>query len=159
PAATLARVADPQSPDPQNPRPLPGRIRTGSCLAWNDCWFFGTYGTVLRWDGKVRTDASPDIRNRRLPTGVNGAGRRADGDGKDAFGVAVGSTSERVLANAPLPSPPGGGPPAQLYSTNGTAWTPTAYTPPTAPQPGDPFRTDLVAVDFDPSGRGWAAGN
>src|SRR5262249_12597530 len=34
-------------------------ITSGACSAWNDCWFFGTYGTVVHWDGKVLSDKSP----------------------------------------------------------------------------------------------------
>ncbi len=33
-------------------------ITTGACLAWNDCWFFGTGGVVVHWDGQSLSNAS-----------------------------------------------------------------------------------------------------
>ncbi len=32
-----------------------GSITSAACFAWNNCWFFGTYGTVVHWDGSVLT--------------------------------------------------------------------------------------------------------
>jgi hypothetical protein len=49
--------------------------------------------------------------------------------------------------------------PAQLYGSGGETFSPLPFAAPTTAQPGDPFRTDLVAVDLDPAGQGWVAGN
>src|SRR5262249_22705320 len=83
----------------------------------------------------------------------------ADASGQ-LFGVAVGSTSSRVADRdaGALPPQPDGSPPPQLYSF-GTIWSPVPFAPPTLPQPGDPYRTDLVATSFDDTGRGWVAGD
>lgn len=151
PAATRDRARDASG----NVRP--GGITTGACAAWNDCWFFGTYGAVVRWNGKTLTDASAPASDPWRWSEYNDAVYRT-GPGGGTFGVAVGSTSGRALSDGPLPPAPGGLAPPQLYSSSGADWSPSAYAPPTIPQPTDPYRTDLVAVDFDETGYGWAAG-
>ena len=138
-----------------NPRRLePGGITSGACLAWNNCWFFGTYGTVVHWDGKTLSDATPPSSQGWLQTEYTDAVAR-QGTAGQALGLAVGATSERAAALGPLPSQPGGSPPPQLFAWNGSVFSPLSLAVPSIPQPGDPYRTDLVAVDLDAEAQGW----
>jgi hypothetical protein len=73
--------------------------------------------------------------------------------------LAVGATSEQAATLGPLPPQPDGAPPPQLFAWSGSAFSPLDFTPPTASQPGDPYRTDLVAVDVNAQAAGWVAGN
>lgn len=155
PQQTLQRVTEPGS-DP--PLLRPGGITSAACIAWNNCWFFGTYGTVVHWDGKVLSDASPNPVDGWLQTEYTGAVARQGAAG-EALGLAVGATSERATTLGPLPPQPDGAPPPQLFAWSGSAFSPLGFTPPTAPQPGDAYRTDLVTVDLDTQAQGWVAGN
>ena len=141
-------------------RPRPGGITSAACLAWNDCWFFGAYGTVVHWNGTQLSDASPDPSLKWLQGEYTAAVARQDPLG-DPFGVAVGATAEFHGAESTseiLPEHEGAAPP-EMQASSGGAFAPVAFTPPTNPQAGDPYRTDLVAVDFDSAGQGWVAGN
>jgi hypothetical protein len=133
----------------------PGGITAAACFAWNNCSFLGTYGTVVHWNGHVLTDTSPDRSNRTLQGEYTGAVAR-QGPAGEPFGAAVGATSEQY-ERGPLES--GGTPPAQFYGSSGGEFSPLAFTPPTMAQLGDPYRTDLMAVDVDAAGQGWVAGN
>jgi hypothetical protein len=140
-----------------------GRITSAACYAWNNCWFFGTYGTVVHWTGQKLVDASPEP-SLRLLQGEYTAAVAREGPAGEPLGVAVGATSERPELG-PL-STVAGSPPAQMYGSSGGAFVPLSYTPftisqtlETSPPTPDPYRTDLVAVDFDSAGQGWVAGN
>ena len=135
-------------------------ITSGTCLAWDDCWFFGTYGAVVHWDGVTLTDDSPAVTLKPwLGTEFTGAALQTD-EGGTAFGVAVGSSNlGNARSGGGLPSQPGGSPPPQLFTFDSSGWAPTAFSPPATPQPSDPFRTDLVGVSLVPGDHGWAAGN
>ncbi len=136
----------------------PGTITSAACFAWNNCWFFGTYGTVIHWNGETLTDASPDRSQSSLQGEYTGAVAR-EGLFGEPLGVAVAATSEGGAAsNNPL-SGLGGAAPPQLYGSGGGAFTPLSFNPPTTPLPNDPYRTDLIGVDLDSAGQGWAAGN
>jgi hypothetical protein len=138
----------------------PGGITSASCLAWNDCWFFGTYGTVLHWDGTQLEDAYPSPALAWLRGEYTAAVAREDLQG-NPFGVAVSATAERYAPESEseiLPEHEGIAPP-EMWASSGGAFSPVPFTPPTSPQNDDPFRTDLVAVDFDAAGQGWVAGN
>jgi hypothetical protein len=172
PEATLKRVTP--APTKETPHPFPdgGTITAGACFAWNNCWFFGTYGTVLHYseveEGEPPKpvlelrDASPGSSQGLLWGEYTAAVARV-GRGSETFGVAVGATSERST-RPPLVTKAPGAPPTQFYGSKGEAFSPLAFAPVTAPpfttpQSGDPYRTDLVAVDFDSAGSGWVAGN
>jgi hypothetical protein len=153
PEATLARVVV-----EKNRRV--GGITSASCLAWNDCWFFGTYGTVVHWDGTQLVDASPYPSLGWLQGEYTAAVTRQDAQG-NPFGVAVGATAERYEPQSEsevLPEHEGAAPP-QMRVSSGGPFSPVPFAPPTSPQGHDPYRTDLVAVDFDAAGEGWVAGN
>ena len=51
-----------------------------------------------------------------------------------------------------------GGPPPADAGSSGGRFAPLPFAPPHDPA-GDPYRTDLVALDFDADGQGWVAGN
>jgi hypothetical protein len=142
-----------------------GAITSGACLAWNDCWFFGDYGAVVRWDGNALTDASPDIvAGPWLATDYTSAIAGSGGPaGPSAFAVGTSGGIDKApsASQAPgaLPARPDGSPPPQASFSSGGPFAPISLPIPSDPQPGDPSRTNLVAVDTDADGRGWVAGN
>jgi hypothetical protein len=164
PAATKQRVSYLVGTEE---RRRPGGITSAACLAWNNCWFFGTYGVVLHWGphevgGRQvlsLSDASPELSQLPLLGEYTAAIARPDLQG-NVFGVAVSATAQRALESPSqiLPSYEGG-PPPEMWTSNGGPFSPDPFTPPTSPQENDPYRTDLVAVDFDSAGEGWVAGN
>jgi hypothetical protein len=145
PSATKAHVGE-----------RPGGITSAACYAWNDCWFFGTYGTVVHWNGKTLTNASP-ASSQSLLQGEYTAAAAREGPAGERLGIAVGATGE-AYADGPLTTLQGE-PPAQLFASSGQAFSPLPFTPFTSPQAGDPYRTDLVAAGIDAAGQGWVAGN
>ena len=157
PKATIARVTPPPTPANPTPSPNPGGITSGSCLSWDNCWFFGTYGTVVHWNGSALSDASPPLTKPWLGGEYNAAALRTDPSGA-SFGFAVASTAGRGVTDPPLPAQPSGSPPPELQAYTGAGWTPTSYAPPTIQAPGDPYRTDLIALDLTSSGGGWIVG-
>ncbi len=145
PSATKAHVGE-----------RPGGITSAACYAWNDCWFFGTYGTVVHWNGKTLTNASP-ASSQSLLQGEYTAAATREGPAGERLGIAVGATGE-AYSDGPLTTLQGE-PPAQLFASSGQAFSPLPFTPFTSPQVDDPFRTDLVAAGIDAAGQGWVAGN
>jgi hypothetical protein len=152
--------------------PLHGGITSGSCLAWDNCWFFGTDGTVLHWDGDTLTDVSPDspaasagttFTTAQLSTGVNGS----------PVGLTTVGTSYVFDVSAGISLPTRASLPTQLFAFDGSLpdgrrlggnlLTRTNYRAPAAAQAtnaaDDPYGTDPVALSLDPSGRGWLAAN
>jgi len=167
PAATISRaeqiasVLDPVTPSPfVSAATTPGSITSASCISWNDCWFFGSYGTVVHWDGNLLTDESPPISESSLQTAFTAAVARVDNAG-NPFGVAVGLTSAGTppFGGAALPSTPQGTNPPQLFSLDDDVLSATPFSPPTLQWPSDPYRTDIVAADFTADRQGWIAGN
>jgi hypothetical protein len=165
PAATEERLTEPL-PKQEDPgfRAKSGAITSASCLAWNNCWFFGGYGAVVHWNGQALTDESPDPSQSLLQGEYTAATARESPVGEQ-FGVAVGATSAQLgerteagLKLGPL-STEEQMPPVQLYSSSGGTFSPLPFSPFTKPLVGDPFRTDLVAVDLDSEAQGWVAGN
>lgn len=153
PAATLARWAS----DPQ----VTEGITAGACYAWDNCWFFGTDGAIVHWDGSLLTDSPAGVGSvDALDGDFTGAVARTSPTGA-TFGFAItgsgrGDSSALSDALAPLPD---GSPPPQLYGSTGGPFAPLGYSPPALAQPRDPFTTDLAAIDYDASGSGWVAGN
>jgi hypothetical protein len=154
PAATLARVPL----NPNSGQRESGGITAGACLAWNNCWFVGTYGTVVHWNGEVLADASPELAQAWLDGEYTAAVGLPELAGSP-FAVAVSGTAESFESTEPLPGPEPEQAPAELDATGGGPFSPLPFTPPTSPQEGDPYRTDLVAVGLDSEGQGWVAGN
>ena len=144
---------------------LPGALTGGTCDAWDSCWFFGTYGTILRWNGTSLQDVSPDPGQvtplvstpgqRPSLTGFRAARTIRDA-GHRTIVLAVGSTDGYLGALRPRD---GGGPPPQVWRADAGEWRGLGWTPPTSPLAGDPFRTDLVAITMGADGHGWVAGN
>jgi len=159
PAATMERLrGDPGAEEDLSKGKI---ITSAACLSWNDCWFFGRFGTVVHWNGEEEklSDASPD----RLLSSLQGeytAALAREGPAGELFGAAVAATSENGEGGVLNTE---GAPPPQLFYASGTeAFSPLAFTPFTKPltdDPDDPYGTDLVAVDFDSAGQGWVAGN
>jgi hypothetical protein len=156
PTATINRVTRPDG------TLLPGGITSGACRAWNDCWFFGSYGTRVRWDGTALTDASVDPGEPWRDSEIEDALVRTDSQG-NVFGLALGAASPGSAATGSLStrlaSPPDGSLPMQALTYAGTSWTPLPFTLPTVPVVGDPLRTDAVAATLDQDGIGWGVGN
>jgi hypothetical protein len=166
PEATLRRITVTSVIQPGSPaRTASGAISSGACLAWDNCWFFGSYGAIVHWDGNVLADASPQLgppgpdpaRPWISAPEYTAAIARLDQDGRP-FGAAAGTTGGSQKGEQVEPRDDGPAPP-QLWGSRGGPFSLLPFSPPTDPQPGDPYRTDLVAVDFDPQGRGWLAGD
>lgn len=155
PPATLGHVPV----DPASSAPAGGAIKAGACTAWDDCWFFGSFGTVLHWDGEALDDVSLGAGPAPWLSGdFTAAVGRTDASGK-AFALAASDASYVFQgAQVPVPPQPDGSPPPQLFGSRGGAFDALPFSPPTVPQPGDPYRTDLVALDVDAQGDGWVAG-
>ena len=114
PKAALAHVPV----DPTTGNPVSGAIQAGACFAWNDCWFFGSFGVVLRWDGQSLTDATPDTANANSPwleSDFTAAIARTDAGG-NPFAFAVGDPFSVTS--------PDGTSPAQVWRSSGRAFTP-----------------------------------
>jgi len=142
----------------------PGGITSGACFAWNDCWFFGNYGTVVHWAGEPKgqsplTDVSPEASQTLLQGEYTAAAAR-EGPSGEALGLAGSATSGR-FNEGPLTKEADveGQPLRQVYGSTGGAFSPLAFTPFMIPLGEDPYRTDVVAVDLDSAGQGWVAGN
>lgn len=153
PAAALSHV-----PVDAGGKVQAGAINTGSCLSWDNCWFAGSYGVRLHWDGTVLSDATPDLSTYPALRGDTlAAVTRTDSAGS-RFGFAVGTTGG-PLKGQQLPRRSDGSPPPELFRTTGDPFDAMAFSPATIAQPDDPYRTDLVAVDSDSAGHVWVAGN
>ena len=156
PQATLARLPA----DPNTGAPV-GGVTSGACYAWNDCWFFGTDGIQVHWDGQALSDASgaDPATSPWLRGDFTDAVARTDTSGH-RFGLAVtksGSSDPNLPLGRALPVQPDGSPPPQLFGSSGGPFTPLPFSPPVTPRPNDPYNTDLVAVEADPSGDAWVA--
>jgi hypothetical protein len=143
PEATRHRVAG-----------LTGGITSAACFAWNNCWFFGTYGVVVHWNGEVLKDASPPAKDGWLQGEYTAAATDENSAG-EPFGVAVGADRAELASTEKLPEQPNRDPAPQMYGSDGGRFSPLLFTP----LPGDPFGTDLVGADFDAAEQGWVAGN
>jgi hypothetical protein len=149
PAATISRI-----PTQPNGQPKPGGITSGTCFSWNNCWFFGSYGTIVHWDGTALTDASPSLpRSPELAVSYQSA------DSQDGVGVAVAGSSDAAGNEMPGLTP--GGAPGEVFTSDGADWSSSGYSPPTVPQPANssPYNTDLVAVSVAGGGTAWVVGD
>jgi hypothetical protein len=156
PPPTLARL-----PIDSNTGKRDGGITAGACYAWNNCSFFGTDGIEVHWDGQVLSDTSSGLGASPWLGADFTDAFAATGPSGNEFGMAVsdsGANTELTQGGQPVPSAPDGSQPPQLFGSTGGAFTPLSFAPPTTPQTGDPFKTDLVAVASDPQGDAWVAG-
>ena len=160
PPATVARLPFNSSTN----KPV-GGVTSGTCYAWNNCWFFGTDGIVVHWDGQTLSDASPGLGSSPWLRGDFTAAVAGTDPSGNAFGLAVtdaGTTDashREVSGGVPLPTDPNGSPPPQLFGSQGGSFTPLSFSPPATAEPGDPFTTDLVSAGSDPQGDIWVAGD
>jgi hypothetical protein len=162
PAAALADVPV----DPTTGKPAAGAIQAGACFAWNDCWFFGSYGVVLRWDGQRLSSWTTGLGSSPwLTSDFTAAVTGTDPAGNPyAFALAGTSSGANTTPGAQAlgqatSAAPDGSPPPQLYRSGGGAFEPLRYSPPTTALPGDPHQTDLAAVALNSQGQGWVAGD
>lgn len=148
PASTLARL-------PVNSLGKPfGGITSGACYAWNNCWFFGTDGISVHWDGQSLSDASNALgASPWLEGDFTSAVAGTDSSG-NAFGFAVAKSTMTSGTGAlvAVPAAPDGSPPTQLFSSHGGPWTPLNYAAPTN-------TTDLTTINADSQGDIWLAGD
>src|SRR5215471_8191490 len=164
PLGTVLRLGNPVT----GQLPIHGGITSGSCLSWDNCWFFGTEGTVLHWDGDVLTDVSPDPPATWAGTTFTGAQLNPGASGSP-IGLATVGTSYVFDLSAGIPLPTRASLQTQLFGFDGTmaegrrlagsVLPPSTYRTPAAAAAEDPFSTDPVAVSLDPSGHGWLAAN
>ncbi len=130
-----------------------GAITAGACFAWNDCWFFGTSGAIVHWDGTVLTNATSGL----APSPWLQSAFTDAFTGTDASGNPFALASAALDTNA-ADVQPDGSPPPQLFRSTSEQVTSTNYEPPVATGAGSPG-TDLDAIAFDSAGDGWIAGN
>jgi hypothetical protein len=152
PAATLADV--------------PGTdITAGACFAWDDCWFLGTGGAVVHWDGNALSNATPGLgpgplldSSPWLAANYTDAVAATNAAGQP-FALATAALELSTNTGNPPVTEPDGTPAPQVFGSTGNQFSPrassTALSSPTATSPG----TDLEAVAFDAQGDGWIAGN
>jgi len=172
PAATLARLPF----DPETGKVVGNvGITSGACYAYNNCWFFGTDGIEVHWDGQSLTDATPGLgASPWLDGDFTNAVAGTDGSGQP-FGVALSENSYSATPcnpsaqtdpctnilfppgaqPAPVPKAPDGSPPPQLFSSLGGPWMDNIYT---LPSSADPGTTDLTLAGANASGQVWVAG-
>ena len=139
-----------------------GGVTAAACYAWNNCWFAGTDGIQVHWDGQQLTDASSGAQGSPWLQGDFTSAVAGTTPSGQAFGLAVtdsgtgadGGTS----TGEQLPLQPDGAPPPQVYGSQGDSFSPLAFSPPTMAEPGDPFTTDLTAVAANGNGQAWVAG-
>jgi hypothetical protein len=158
PAATIARL--PVGQNGGNPITI-GGITSGACYAWDNCWFFGTDGIEVHWDGQALSDVSPSpAATPWLEGDFTGAVAGTDSAGQQ-FGLAVAASGMTTSAGiaAPVPSAPDGSPPAQLFGSQGGPFEPLPYSPPATPQANDPFTTDLADISANSVGDIWISGD
>jgi len=151
PQATLEHASAVLKTAPSTEFPKPeGQITSAACFAWNNCWFFGTAGTVVHWDGETLTDASPEPSQHSLAGDYSGAAAR-EGPSGELLGLAVATPNGATGKGPPSPT--------LLYGSSGGAFSSLAFSPLPIPLAGEPDTTNLVAVDLDSAGRGWVAGD
>lgn len=156
PAATVARLPS-AGGVPQ------GGITAGACFAWDNCWFFGTDGIKVHWDGQTLSDASSGLGTSPWLQGdFTSAIARADPNG-NPFALAVTKSTSRQTGNPTQlpPEPPNNSSPPQVFGSDGGPFSPLPFSPPAAPQQGAPYpwTTDIVAIDSDNQGNVWLAGD
>ncbi|MBV9607016.1 MAG: hypothetical protein JO027_18025 [Solirubrobacterales bacterium] len=159
PAATVARL--PTNLSPTGAVIPVGGVTSGGCYSWDNCWFFGTDGIEVHWDGQELSDVSqsPAV-SPWLEGDFTSAVAGTDPSGRP-FGLAVTRSSmsnASGTAPTPLPAAPDGSPPAQMFGSQGGSFEPLEYSPPAAGLSGDPFTTDLTQVSADSQGDVWIAG-
>lgn len=132
-----------------------GTITSGACFAYNDCWFFGTGGAVVHWDGQTLSNASvgPGLQSPWLKSTITSAVAATDAQG-NPFALAVAAVDP-----SGSDAQPDGAPPPQLLSSAGEQFSPLAVSLPAAGESSGSPGTDLDAVAFDAQGDGWIAGN
>jgi len=130
----------------------PGSITAGVCLAWNNCWFFGSYGVELHWDGTSLTGEPAGLGvSPWLETDYQAAGSATDAGGQtvalavgDATTGAPGATQPPPLATQPNGAD---GPTVSAFAGEGFDYTSL-----------DPAGTTRVAVALGSNGDGWITG-
>jgi hypothetical protein len=132
---------------------FPGAITSGACFAWNDCWFFGTYGVVVHWDGTSLAGQTNGLGvSPWLETDYQAATATTNSAGQPVA-LAVGDDTTGDFGGAtggPLAADPDGVAGSTLLQSVGDAFTASPLTP---------AGTTRVATSFNGAGNGWIAGN
>jgi hypothetical protein len=143
-----------------------GTLTSAACFAWNNCWFFGSFGVVLHWNGEALLDASPELLSNWPRSEYTAAVGRVSPSGSP-FGLALGSVfeffshheeptlgpeGEKRWAYYPAPKHNGSFAP-ELYASSGGPFSGLPGS--LSPEAKYPGRTELTAVDFDAEGHGW----
>ncbi len=134
-----------------------GGVTSGTCLAYDNCWFFGTDGITVHWDGQELTDLNDDLGASPWLDGSFTSAASAVSPSGEEFGLAVDSGLSENSANQiePVPAAPDGtaGPLAYTFSS-GAGWSPLAFTPPAAT--GGAVTQPVVAA-VNANGDEWVA--
>lgn len=166
PPATLAKLPL----DPSTGKVVAGvGITSGGCSAWNSCWFFGSDGIQVHWDGQTLTDVSSGLGTSPWLDGdFTSAVAGTDASG-EPYGLAVSASSTSsyacdyaaVLAAggvcptsptlAPVPPAPDGSQAPQVFASATGPWVSGAYDP--------PANTDLTLAATNAHADMWVAGD
>jgi hypothetical protein len=159
PAATVARL--PVTTRTVPPSPV-GGITSGACYAWNNCWFFGTDGIEVHWDGQALTDASVGLATSPwLQDDFSAAVAGTDAAG-GVFGLAVARSSQTTGSGSGRgTAAPDGSPPVQLFTSQGGPFAASTSPPPATDPPCDTtscaITEDFNAASADSQGDVWVA--
>jgi len=130
-----------------------GAITSGACFAYNNCWFFGTGGAVVHWDGQTLSNASVGLgASPWLTSDYTAATAGSDAQGSP-FALALAAVDPSSQAQ------PDGASAPQLFASTGEQFSPLPFSPQASGESGGSPGTDLDAVAFDAQGDGWIAGN
>jgi hypothetical protein len=139
---------------------VPVGVTSGTCLSYDNCWFLGTDGIRVHWDGQELSDESNGLGAETWLEGNFTSAASTSSASGTPIGIAVNSAVYAAQptvvdpdpGSPPLPPDPFGSPAPQVFGLTGGAWSPLA-TPPTL-SGGE----DLVATAMDASGDTWVAG-
>lgn len=155
PSATLAEL-----PANQAGNSL-GGVTSGICYAWNNCWFFGTDGVQVHWDGTQLSNVP--IGAAQFPWlegNFTSAAGGTDASGNE-FGVAVTAAESgypgSVSGESGIAKQPDGDSAPQVFDSSGGSLSPTAA--PVPGQKGPTLATSLTDVASDSNGDVWVAGS
>lgn len=139
-----------------------GGITSGTCSAWNNCWFFGTDGIRVHWDGEELSDASDEVSDRPWLQGNFVAASSIASNGGAISGLALNDgqyiTHDGSVTLTSVPAQPDGTPAPQAFAYAGSSWTSLTLPEALGADLTNPYQpTVLSNAAQDASGDTWVA--
>jgi len=143
-----------------------GGITAGTCFAWNNCWFFGTDGVEVHWDGQELTDETGPLGSSPWlqEDFVTAAGTVTPNGTALGLALGAGQSTQTTVSNGvatigqePLQNAPDGTTTPDAFGSTGGPWSPLAHTVPGDPLGPIPAGTAPVVAAMDTSGDTWLA--